>query len=252
MKPKMPIFQNSQLDGNSFFYPGSSTGVLLMHGFTATTAEVRLLADAFKKKDCTVSAPLLTGHGSTPQDLNRVKFQEWIVCVEAAYRELRRTCTKVIVGGESMGAVLALAMAESHPEIAALLLYSPALRVDSLKYSGIFKYFLPIVEKSNNDPDDHLWQGYTVYPLWAADQFRKLQKVVSSKLSLVNQPALILQGIYDKTIHPSCGSFILEQIGSKEKELKFMQHSGHVMLLGDELEEIMDSTLAFLKRADIL
>jgi Esterase/lipase len=64
----MPVFQNPQLKGKSIYWPGNATGVLLIHGFTATTAEVRLLADAFKKQGLTVSAPLLPGHGTSPQD----------------------------------------------------------------------------------------------------------------------------------------------------------------------------------------
>ena len=57
MKTKMPIFQNPDLAGKSFFWPGNATGLLLLHGFTATTAEVRLLADGFKNLGYTISAP---------------------------------------------------------------------------------------------------------------------------------------------------------------------------------------------------
>jgi carboxylesterase len=252
MKPHIPVFQNPQLEGNSFYWQGNSTGVLLMHGFTATTAEVRLLANAFRKKGWTISAPLLPGHGSTPQAMNRVQFQDWIDCVELAYQEIHKTCKNVIVGGESMGAVLSLYLAEQHPDIDALLLYSPALRVESLKYVSLLKYFFPILEKSNNDPEDHLWQGYTVNPLWAADQFRKLQKLVTDNLNSVRQPALILQGIYDKTIHPDCGRMIHNRIQSNVKELDFLEESGHVILLGKELDLIIDTSLAFLQGVDIL
>lgn len=252
MKSKMPLVQNPNLDGDSIFWPGSSTGVLLIHGFTATTAEVRLLANAFRKMGLTVSAPLLPGHGTTPQDLNTCKYTDWLECVEQAYAELEKQCNRVIVGGESMGAVLSLYLGEKHPEISALLLYSPAIRVDSLKYAKHLKYFLPAIEKSNNDPTDTVWQGYTVYPLKAAYEFRKLQHMVIGNLEQIHQPALILQGKQDKTIHPESGRTILNTIHSDYKSLQFLSESGHVMLLEQEIETIIHSTTQFLKSADIL
>jgi carboxylesterase len=99
----MPVFQNPQLEGKTIYWSGNATGVLLIHGFTATTAEVRLLADAFKKQGLTVSAPLLPGHGTSPQDMNRQHYTDWIACVESAYKKLRETCSKVIAGVNPWG-----------------------------------------------------------------------------------------------------------------------------------------------------
>ena len=86
----------------------------------------------------------------------------------------------------------------------------------------------------------------------AAVEFGKLQKRVISNLRIITQPALILQGIYDKTIDEDCGQLIYNAIRSDIKDLKIMQQSGHVMLLGDELEIIKNNTIQFLKRVNIL
>jgi carboxylesterase len=252
MRTKMPIFQNPNLDGKTFYWPGNSTGILLIHGFTATTTEVRLLANAFRQLGLTVSAPLLPGHGTTPQDLNSHKYTDWLDCVENAYQVICRSCKKVVVGGESMGAVLSLFLAERHPEVSALLLYSPAIRVDSLKFAPYLKYFVPVMEKSNNDPDDNAWQGYTVYPLKAAHEFSKLQKLVIHDLGSIHQPALILQGNMDETINRESGPMILRSIHSEYKSMQCLSASGHVMLLGEELQLITHTSVQFLKSIDIL
>lgn len=248
----MPIYQNPQLPGDSIFWPGSKKGVLLIHGFTATTAEVRLLAEVFRELGFTVAAPLLPGHGTTPQDLNNIKYCQWLECVEDSYRELAAKCDQVVVGGESMGAVLSLYLAQEHSEINALLLYSTAIKVHSLRFAKYLQWITPLKNKSNNDPNDTRWQGYTVYPMKAAVEFGKLQKRVISNLRIITQPALILQGIYDKTIDEDCGQLIYNAIRSDIKDLKIMQQSGHVMLLGDELEIIKNNTIQFLKRVNIL
>ena len=248
----MPIFQNPQLPGDSIFWPGSPKGVLLIHGFTATTAEVRLLAEAFRELGFTVAAPLLPGHGTTPQDLNNTKYSQWLKCVEDSYRHLVANCDQIVVGGESMGAVLSLYLAQEHPEINALLLYSTAIKVHSLRYAKYLQWITPLKDKSNNDPKDTRWQGYTVYPMKAAVEFGKLQKQVIGNLQRITQPALILQGIYDKTIDEDCGQLIYNAIRSDIKDLQVMRQSGHVMLLGDELETIKDNTVHFLERGNIL
>ncbi len=251
-KKRLPLYQNPHLEGKSLFWPGNATGILLIHGFTATTAEVRWLAEAFKTQGLTISAPLLPGHGTSPQDMNRQHYTDWIACVQSAYHKLRESCAKVIVGGESMGAILCLFLASEHRDLDALLLYSPAIRVDNLRYAGILKFFFPLLEKSNNDPNDTSWQGYTVNPLYAADELRKLQRAVLGRLTLIRQPALILQGIYDKTIHPESGRMIYDGIQSPIKRLEIMRESGHVMLLGKEIERITAVSMEFLKSADIL
>ena len=48
-----------ELDGSSFAYQGGKTGFLLLHGFTATTTEVRPLGERLCAAGHTVSMPCL-------------------------------------------------------------------------------------------------------------------------------------------------------------------------------------------------
>ena len=47
---------NPELEGDAFFWKGGDKGILLIHGLTATTAEVRPLAKRFHDEGFTVSA----------------------------------------------------------------------------------------------------------------------------------------------------------------------------------------------------
>ncbi|MCJ7696498.1 MAG: hypothetical protein MUO40_13895, partial [Anaerolineaceae bacterium] len=78
----IPFIKNPQLDGETFLLEGNNTGVLLFHGFTATTTEVRLIGECLNKDGFTISAPLLPGHGTHPKDLNRVSWRDWVDCGE--------------------------------------------------------------------------------------------------------------------------------------------------------------------------
>ena len=251
MDRSIPIFEHPELDGKTFFLNGNKIGVLLIHGFTATTVEVRKLADFFNDKGLCVSGPLLPGHGTTPEDMNKRKYSEWISCVEEAFQALRNICSAVIVGGESMGAVLSLYLAEKYPEIKALLLFSPAIKVASLRYSKILKNFTPIIKKKNYD-EKMPWQGYSVYPLFAASEFLRLQKLVLHNLYMVQQPIIVFHGAYDRTIDPDSADVILSSVKSSIKTKFVLPDSGHVILLDKEFSKAADLTWKFLQELKIV
>ncbi len=247
MKTRPPYFQNPHLDGSPIFWPAGPKGILLLHGFTATTTEVRILAESFRELHWTVSAPLLPGHGTQPQEMNRTKYQHWMHCVDDAYLVLAKKCRIVVVAGESMGAVLCLYLSQKYSGISAILLFSPAIKIKNLRFAKYTKYFIPILEKPHNDSEDKVWQGYRVYPMKAAHEFNKLQKIVCKGLALIKQPALILHGNYDKTIDPDGSQMIFDRIRSQTKQIIHLSQSGHVMLLGPEIEDIIGITRNFLK-----
>ena len=212
---------------------------------------MRWLGEYFSKKGLTVSAPLLPGHGTTPKDLNNRKYTEWIKCVEDAFTELKKTCSSVIVGGESMGAVLSLYLAENHPEIKALLLYSPAIKIASLKYSKIFRHLIPIIRKKDYD-EIMPWQGYTVYPLFAASELLQLQKLVIQNLHQVQQPMVVFHGAYDRTIDPDSSDLIMSSVSSSIKTKHTMANSGHVILLDKEFPKAAELSWKFIKELKIV
>ena len=52
--------------------------------------------------------------------------------------------------GKSVG-VLGLYLAENHPDISALLLYSTALLVGNLRYAGLLKFATSAIEKNKSN-----------------------------------------------------------------------------------------------------
>ena len=86
------VILNPELEGKSFFWKGGETGILLLHGLTATTAEVRPLAKRLLNEGYTVSGILLPGHGTTPENLSQTHREDWIKASEEAYNELKQEC----------------------------------------------------------------------------------------------------------------------------------------------------------------
>ncbi len=239
---------NPHLEGDPFVWEAGPVGVLLSHGYTATPAEVILLARRLHEQGYTVAGPLLPGHGTTPQEMNRSRWQDWVEAMETAYQTLSHRCQHVVIGGESMGAVLALYIASQHPEIKAILTYSPALRIARKVVMGAYLLapFVPYMDKGTIT--EELWQGYTVNPLKALTQLHKLQRQVRPRLPHIQQPLLIVQGRLDTAIDLRGVEQLYRQIGSKDKELHWMENSGHVVIIDRELDKVIQITLRFLNK----
>ncbi len=241
--------EKPHLDGSSFYYPGNRTGFLLVHGFTATTTEVKPLAERLKQEGYTVSAPLLPGHDTHPDDLNKVHWQDWYQTVRQAYLGLRETCDRVWLGGESMGTLLCLMTAVEFSEAAGLLLFAPALEVKRLRAAYLLQYFIKYLDKSHKSNNQE-WKGYNVYPMKGTVQFLKLQKKVRTELEKVTQPTLVVVSKADQTVLFTAGETIINAIASQKKQLIVLEESPHTMLLGHENQQIIDKAIDFVKAAE--
>jgi carboxylesterase len=244
---------NSQLEGDSFYWPAGDQGVLLIHGFTATTAEVRPLGKFLHASGYTVSGLLLPGHGTSPTEANRYSWLDWADSVDQAHRQLQQNCQRVIIGGESMGALLSLFQASIAPEIERILVYAPALKLRSRLANPVAHLLAPFIAvkrkpASPHTPADELWQGYPVYPIKAMLQLFQLQKAVLARLPDIQQPLLIIQGRLDKTVDPGVPEQICSKVSSPIKEIHWLEKSGHCLILDGERQQAMEITLQFLNR----
>ena len=241
------FMKNPQLPGDDFTWEGNETGFLLIHGFTATTAEVRPMAKLLHEAGYTVSGPLLPGHGTYPADLNQASWEMWVEKAKQHYEKLIRECQQVYVLGESMGALVALQVAAQHPEIPGVILSAPAIKVKHIWLSRLIWPFIKYIDKDGKD-DGLPWKGYTVEPVHAVLELYKLQKQTRKILDKVQQPLLIFTGEYDTSIHPKSAEIILEGVSSEQKQHIHMNESPHCIFLDKELEKAFQNVLDFIKQ----
>ncbi|GHE72665.1 hypothetical protein GCM10019059_35380 [Camelimonas fluminis] len=115
----------------SLRYAGDRTGFLLIHGLGGTPVELRPVARALNRAGHTVHCPQLAGHCGDEADLLATTWRDWETSVLAALADLRGSCATVIVGGLSMGAILAMRVAAERPDLVdGLALFAPTLRYD--------------------------------------------------------------------------------------------------------------------------
>lgn len=241
----MPQYPN--LDPRAFELPGNSTGCLLIHGFTGSAVEMRPMGEYLAARGLTVSAPLLPGHGTTPEDLARTTWQDWYAHVEESFAVLQDKCEKVFVVGFSLGSELALHLAAQH-EMAGVASLSPALRMRDWRIHLVpllrhaIKTMPKDLDPQHSDLADkeafkRFW-SYDVHPVAGAYQVYLLQKAVRAELERIHTPILIIYATRDMSIHPQSGPTLYKEIGSADKEQLVLHNSGHGIVLDVEREKV--------------
>ncbi len=137
----------SCLGSNGFYYQAGDAAVLLIHGLTGTPAEMRHIAKRLKKRGFSVMCPQLAGHCGTERELKRSTWQDWYLSIDHAFEALKREHTHVYVSGLSMGALLALKLAdEKGQRVNGLGLLSTTFFYDGWNMPQLKrKFLLPLV-----------------------------------------------------------------------------------------------------------
>src|SRR5262249_49742317 len=232
---------------------GRSVGVLLVHGFTGSPASMKPWAQALADQGYAVEVPLLPGHGTRWQDLNRVAWTDWYAEAEAAFERLRKDCDAVVIGGLSMGGSVALRVAEERgDQVAGIVLVNPfvASARKELVALPVLKHVVPSLRGVVNDikkpgQDEH---GYDRLPIKGLAAVTEMWKVVVPDLKRVTQPLLYFRSAADHVIDASSSPAILQGVGSDDVEERMLENSYHVATLDNDAERIFAESAEFVAR----
>ncbi|TXL62818.1 alpha/beta hydrolase [Aeromicrobium terrae] len=235
-----------------FTADGGPLGVLLSHGFTGSPASMTPWGRALAERGHTVRVPRLPGHGTTWQDLNRTRWEDWYGEVEAAFDELRARCDTVAVAGLSMGGALALRLAEQRAdEVDSVVLVNPAigLRNWQLRLVPALKWVVPAMPGIGNDikkpgADE---TGYDKTPLKALASQLKGWRLVAADLEKVTAPLLMFRSTDDHVVDETSLGLIRAGVSSEVAEYVTLHDSYHVATIDNDAELIVKQSTAFIE-----
>lgn len=234
-----------------FFLQGGARGVLLVHGFTGTPAEMRLLGDHLHGCGYTVLGVRLTGHGTTVEELAQTGWQQWYNCVEDGYHLLRGICESVQVVGLSLGGLLSLRLAAEQPVDKVVALSAPIFlhdkRIARLPLYRIFRSYAPKKRRRYAGIEERYLVHYDHTPLSSLSSLLELIKQAEAFLRRVSAPALLVQSRREHTVRPESAEYIYERLASSDKTILWLEKSGHIVTLDTERETVYAAVTRFLE-----
>ncbi len=245
--------------GRPFVVRGRSLdmGVLLIHGYMAAPLEVRALAEHLGRKGAWVYAPRLKGHGTSPEDLAARSYGDWVRSAEAGYAIVASLCRRVVVGGFSTGAGLALELASRIERIEGVFAISAPLRLQDLgaRFASAVTVWNRIMERvsrdgakkefvENSPENPHI--NYVRNPVSGVAEIERLMEAVESRLPDLRIPALVVQSQRDPVVDPRGSEKIFKLIGSDDKVCIRFNFQRHGILFGEGAERVHRAVADFV------
>ena len=247
--PAVPADTKVVSSARSFRLEGSALRpkVLLFHGFTGQTSEMRFLGEQLHAQGMTVAAPRLPGHGTDRKDFCNTTWRDWLRGALDAYLDLRSEGngegSEVMIAGLSMGGLLATIVAASFP-VSRVALLAPAFATVNpiVPFTPVLRYVVPSFSVADPERHDDPEQQHLADHYWnrrRPAQFASLAYLMRRArraLPRVTAPTLTIVSRKDGAVPERVAQLVEKRIASDETRTVTLAESGHVITNGVEKE----------------
>lgn len=184
-------------------------GILLVHGLLDSPFSVHDLGHFFYQQGFLVRSILLPGHGTVPEALLTVDYQEWLATVAFGLDSFNQESDQTYYLGISTGALLGLNQAIQEKKLAGLFLISPACQLTPFSQVGVYFFRLLQLMLKKQSWSAQLrktvdYAKYTRFPVNAAWQVERLIRAtmpLAFKKNL-NTPVFMAVSADDEVVNP--------------------------------------------------
>lgn len=237
-----------------FKEPSGDKAVLLLHGFTGNTSDVRQLGRYFQKKGMTSYSINYEGHAEHPKKITESSPFVWYKQVVEAYDFLRAEgYSNIFVAGVSIGGVMALRLASERDVTGLSTICSPMYMKES---TTLYEQFIAYAERylkmfENKRPDEIKKETEKLEMTGTFDDISTFINMVRGNLEDVNVPLFVAQATHDKVIDPDSANVIFNSAGTEEKEIKWYDKGGHVLTIDESKEELFEDIYNFIEQHEL-
>ena len=235
-----------------FTFESGKRAVLLLHGFTGNSADVRMLGRFLQDKGYTCHAPIYKGHGVSPEELVQYSTKDWWKDVLMAYDSLRRKgYNEIGVVGLSLGGVFSLKLGYTVPIKGIVTMCSPmSFRSKEQMNEGVLRFAKEYKKREGKNDDMIEAEIKQLSPTSAIESIQTLLQDVQQSLKSITVPTLVVQARHDEVINPESANIIYNEVNAAQKELKWYEKSGHVITLGQEKAQLHEDVYRFLEQLE--
>jgi carboxylesterase len=83
-------------------------------------------------------------------------------------------------------------------------------------------------------------------PVASVEQLILLQRAARRDLHKIDMPVLIFMSERDQSVKPASGAYAMQRIASKDKQIIWLNNSGHCLWVDSEKEQVWRKTHEFI------
>ncbi|WP_410984180.1 alpha/beta hydrolase [Bacillus cereus] len=237
-----------------FTFEGGDRAVLLLHGFTGNSADVRMLGRFLEKKGYTCHAPIYKGHGVPPEQLVHTGPEDWWKDVMAAYKHLKdQGYEKIAAVGLSLGGVFSLKLSYTLPILGVVPMCAPMyIKSEEIMYQGILAYAREYKKREQKSPEqieEEMFE-FKKTPMNTLKALQDLIRDVRNNIDMIYAPTFVVQARHDEMINTDSANIIYNGVESTLKDIKWYEDSTHVITLDKQRDELHEDVYNFLEQLD--
>ncbi|PEV27659.1 carboxylesterase [Bacillus thuringiensis] len=237
-----------------FTFEGGDRAVLLLHGFTGNSADVRMLGRFLEKKGYTCHAPIYKGHGVPPEELVHTGPTDWWQDVTEAYQLLKdKGFEKIAVVGLSLGGVFSLKLGYTVPVLGVVPMCAPMyIKSEETMYQGILEYAREYKKREQKSPEQ-IEQEMLEFQKTPMNTLKALQQLIAdvrNNVDMIYAPTFVVQARHDEMINTDSANIIYNGVESTLKDIKWYEDSTHVITLDKQRDELHEDVYNFLEQLD--
>lgn len=232
----------------SLFFEKGSRAVLLLHAYTGSFNDVRMLARFLEKNQYTVYAPLFSGHGTkSPEDILQQTPEQWWQDAQSALSFLKAKGYKEIaVFGLSMGGIYAAHILTLADEavIGGGTFCSPLAKRENTVHQNFMLYAKQVLKDAWDVTKEQEIADDSIEQLAKIEAFAD---IVYQKLPMIMQPFFLAQAGKDALINPQVAFDAAQKLQQTRLTLQWYPESGHVITVGVNRKELEKDVLHFIE-----
>ena len=229
----------------------SEVAIIVFHEYLGSNKTMKHI-NSLTQKGFVIECPNILGHGTRYEDLENVKYTDWINQIEEIYFNLRNNYKAIFVVGFSFGGLLALYLAQKYSnQITGMILINNFLFPTLCIYiNSFYKKFVRFMPNLKYDMKDQKLNDYVFYGKISSKncaEVIKLSKIVRKNIKKCTVPTLIFKSKKTHIFDNRNVTKTYKSIMSKHKKLVYLNNTHQADVLDFDKDMIKENIIKFIE-----